>query len=158
MPSVDSLGTNDTQCDGEPNNSVPDSACAPNATVVGFMGGHGAYPSYSSMNYSQLNYSETVRLRYDPAVLSYGRVLDTFFKYAPGLDYPTADPAYRLRLFTTSAAQYATASAALERQRVRMNATRLFVELHNASAFQFWRAAEVQQQMEFKAGTACGLA
>ena len=58
--------------------------CAPAAavsvflqTVVGFMGGHGEYPSYD-VNYTQLNYSETLRLEYDPSKLSFDRIMQAF--------------------------------------------------------------------------------
>ena len=156
MPGIDPLGANDTGCN-QPNNSVSDRACTPSTTVVGFMGGRGNYPSYAS-NYTALNYSETVRVRYDAQQLSYADLLaGVFFKYAPGLDYPQEDVAYRLRLFATSSQQHQVATTLLEQQRRALNATRLYVELYNASDWEFWKASEEHQNFEFKAGTQCGM-
>ena len=121
------------------------------------MGGRGNYPSYAS-NYTALNYSETVRVRYDAQQLSYADLLTgVFFKYAPGLDYPQEDVAYRLRLFATSSQQHQVATTLLEQQRRALNATRLYVELYNASDWEFWKASEEHQNFEFKAGTQCGM-
>ena len=47
--------------------------CAPTATVVGYMGGTGDYPSYDT-NYSKLNYTETIRVIYDAEALPFEKV------------------------------------------------------------------------------------
>ena len=72
LPSVDALGTEDYACNST-HNSVSDRVCTPKATVVGYMGGVGNYPSYET-NYSKLNYTETIRLQYDPTILSFSKV------------------------------------------------------------------------------------
>jgi peptide methionine sulfoxide reductase MsrA len=81
LPSVDPLGTEDKKCNTT-HNSVSDRVCTPDETVVGYMGGVGDYPAYNS-NYTQLNYSETVRLVYDPAVLPFQKIMDEYWQLAP---------------------------------------------------------------------------
>ena len=118
IASVDKLGTEDAAECNSASNSVSDRVCAPTHTVVGYMGGDGDYPNYDT-NYTQLNYSETLRMLYDPAQTNFSRVLDAYWKYAPAPTISQPDPAYMLRIFTTTPAQAAAAAAskaALEKQ------------------------------------------
>ena len=119
------------------------------------MGGYGDYPSYDA-NYTVLNYSETIRLNYDPAKLSYSKILDTYWKYGPDPTYPCDDPAYQMRLFYTSAAQEQAIAASLAQKRTALNVSQLFVKSLNASEFQFWKAREYHQQFDYKEGMRCG--
>lgn len=136
------------------NNSVSDRVCQPNATVVGFMGGTGSYPSYE-VNYTALNYSETLRLEYDPAKLSYQDILETYWKNAPDPTLQQDDPAYMLRIFVASPQQWQVAEASLQALKKKLNTT-IYANIYNASEYEFWKAAEYHQQYFYKSGQRCG--
>lgn len=119
MKSVDALGSVDGDCDTS-NHSVSDRVCKPNATVVGFMGGHGDYPSYFS-NYTALNYSETLRLEYNESLLSYKQIMDTYWKFSPDPTYPEGDPAYMLRIFVNSPQQRQIAEDSIHQKQLRVS-------------------------------------
>lgn len=154
MPSIDALGTEDpaTQCDTT-HNTVSDTMCAPSSTVIGYMGGNGSYPRYDT-NYTELGYSETVRLVYDPAKLSMEEIMATYFKFCPDPTYPESDPAYKNRIFTTTKAQQLVANASLANATLAANAT-LYVNIQDADKYEFWKAEEYNQQYNFKAGETC---
>jgi len=153
LKSVDALGSVDGNCDTS-NHSVSDRVCKPNATVVGFMGGHGDYPSYFS-NYTALNYSETLRLEYNESLLSYKQVMDAYWKFSPDPTYPEGDPAYMLRIFVNSPQQRQIAEDSIHQKQLQLNTT-IYAEVLNASDFVFWKAGEVHQQYDYKAGLTCG--
>jgi peptide methionine sulfoxide reductase MsrA len=60
--------------------------------------------------------------------------------------YPESDPAYMLRIFTTTPQQYAAVGGALKKKGVELNAT-VYVQLDNATDFTFWKAGEYHQQV-----------
>jgi len=127
--------------------------CAPTHTVVGYMGGEGDYPNYDA-NYTQLNYSETLRLIYDPEATNFSRVMDAYWKYAPAPTLPQSDPAYMLRIFTTTPAQAAAVAASKAALEAQANAT-VYLAVYDAADYTFWKAEEYHQQYDFKAGMTC---
>lgn len=153
IASVDKLGTEDAAECNSASNSVSDRVCAPTHTVVGYMGGDGDYPNYDT-NYTQLNYSETLRLLYDPAQTNFSRVLDAYWKYAPAPTISQPDPAYMLRIFTTTPAQAAAAAASKAALEKQYNTT-VYLGLYDAADYTFWKAEEYHQQYDFKAGMTC---
>ena len=126
----------------------------PNETTIGFMGGRGEYPAYAT-NYTALNYSETLRLVYDPEKLSYEKVIETYWHFAPDPTQPPFDPAYDLRIFVHNAKERAIVEASIVEQRKRLNAT-IYVAVLNASDYEFWKAGEQHQQFFYKQGERCG--
>jgi peptide methionine sulfoxide reductase MsrA len=120
---------------------------------VGYMGGVGDYPTYNQ-NYTALNYSETLRLKYDPAQTNFTRIMDAYWKYAPSPSFDQSDPAYMMRIFTTTPEQYATALASKAAFAKQMNAT-LYVSVYNATDYEFWKGEEYNQQFNFKEGSSC---
>jgi peptide methionine sulfoxide reductase MsrA len=157
LPSVDPLGTLDMGCNTT-HNSVNDKKCVPGCTVVGYMGGTGDYPSYST-NYTALNYSETVRLVFDPEELAFEKIMDEYWKLAPDAIDPQSskwkaylisaysddcisDPAYFLRIFTTTDAQLSLAKASMQNQLVLQNTSKLYVQIEAATDYEFWKAEE----------------
>ncbi len=158
LKSIDTLGQN--QCPGpsccdSSNHSVSDKTCAPQSTVVGFMGGRGEYPSYET-NYTTLKYSETIRLIYNSSQLNMTQIMEAYWKYAPDPTFQpsTFDTAYNLQIFTTTANQYAIASHSIAAKAKEMNET-IYVALRNASEYTFWKAKEEQQQFNYKEGARC---
>lgn len=101
------------------------------------MGGTGDYPRYDT-NYTDLGYSETVRLVYDPAKLSMADIMKVYFKFCPDPTYPESDPAYKNRIFTTSKAQQLVANASLANATLAANAT-LYVNIQDADKYEFWK-------------------
>ena len=75
------------------------------------MGGTGEYPNYE--NYTAANnYSETLRLVYDPTKTSFSDILDAYWQFLPigsGCD----DPAYCPRMFVVDDEQRKLASASI---------------------------------------------
>jgi len=117
------------------------------------MGGSGAYPRYDT-NYTKLGYSETVRLVYDPEMLSVSRIMETYFKYSPDPEVYESDPAYKNRIFTTTKAQQVSAQAYLARY-TKAQHTKMYVDIQDASKYTFWKAEEYHQQWTFKQGQTC---
>ncbi|CAN5867056.1 peptide-methionine (S)-S-oxide reductase MsrA [soil metagenome] len=90
-----------------------------NGVVVatsGYAGGHAARPSYDDVSTGNTGHAEAVRVVYDPAKVSYGKLLDVFFTVAhdptqlnrQGPDHGTQ---YRSALYYTNDAQKAATTA-----------------------------------------------
>lgn len=50
------------------------------ATRVGYMGGHTENPSYEQVCSDTTGHAETVQIEYDPNIISYDELLNTFWK------------------------------------------------------------------------------
>lgn len=118
------------------------------------MGGVGAYPTYAT-NYTALNYSETLRLEYDPSQLSYTEIIEAYWKFAPDPTMPQEDPAYMLRIFVNDGEERTIASASISKLQQQLNTT-VHAQILNASDYEFWKAGEEHQQYFFKSGARCG--
>ncbi|PDW01951.1 peptide-methionine (S)-S-oxide reductase MsrA [Candidatus Viridilinea mediisalina] len=86
-----------------------------NDVVSGYMGGHVDNPSYRQVCDGNTGHAEVVQVRFDPAQLSYGELLEVFFAIhdpttlnRQGNDVGTQ---YRSVIFYHSAEQQATAQA-----------------------------------------------
>ncbi|WP_309095642.1 peptide-methionine (S)-S-oxide reductase MsrA [Streptomyces sp.] len=84
-------------------------------TLVGYQGGHTEHPTYEEVCSGLTGHTEVVRVVYDPAVISYERLLKTFWEshdptqgFRQGNDVGTQ---YRSAVYTHSAGQEATAKA-----------------------------------------------
>jgi peptide methionine sulfoxide reductase MsrA len=130
------LGTKDTACDTT-HNTVSDRVCKPANTVVGYMGGSGDYPRYDT-NYTKLGYSETVRLVYDPSMLSVDSIMKAYFQYSPDPEMAESDPAYKNRIFTTTPSQFIAVNRYLATY-AKADNTKLFVDVHDSSTYTFWK-------------------
>ena len=86
------------------------------SAVSGYAGGHTAAPSYEDVSSGSTGHAEAVRVVYDPAVVSYGQLLQVFFSVAhdptqlnhQGPDHGTQ---YRSAIFFRNADQQAAAEA-----------------------------------------------
>ncbi|MCS6986590.1 MAG: peptide-methionine (S)-S-oxide reductase MsrA [Sphingomonadaceae bacterium] len=85
----------------------------------GYTGGHVPNPSYRQVCTGTTGHAEAVRIRFDPAVIGYGEILDIFMAtHDPTqLDRQGNDvgPQYRSAIFPASAEQEAEARAAIAR-------------------------------------------
>ena len=106
----------------------------------GYMGGHLKDPGYADVCSGASGHAEVVQIRFDPAVLSFGEILEVFFvihdpttRNRQGND---AGPQYRSAIFYHSPEQKATA----ERVMAKLDAAglwdgRIVTELTAASRF-----------------------
>lgn len=133
--------------------SISDRTCTPASTVVGYMGGMYPYPTYQNYTDGD-NYSETLRIEYDPTVTSYSDLLNAYWQFTPDPTQQCGDPAYCLRIFTVTPEQHKLAVASAVVQSNKFGAP-LFVDIDNASEYTFWKAEEYHQKYFEKAGQAC---
>lgn len=124
-------------------------------TTVGYMGGTLARPTYERVCSGDTGHAETVEVEFDPAEVSYDRLLEVFFEnHDPtqvNLQGPDVGDQYRSAIFPRSPAQEAAARAARERLEksgrfARPVATRI------ETANEFWRAEDYHQQYFEKRG------
>lgn len=110
------------------------------------MGGTTPNPTYEEVCSGVTGHTEVVQVEFDPARISYERLLDVFFR--------THDPSvpkkaqYRSVIFTHNERQEQIARAAIERLRQSRGRVATVV----LSAGTFWRAEEYHQQYYEKNG------
>jgi peptide-methionine (S)-S-oxide reductase len=79
------------------------------AVVVGYAGGTGKHPTYESHE----GFLESIRVTYDPAVISYPQLVEVFFHHIdptdPGGQICDRGPSYRTAVFATDPTEMAAA-------------------------------------------------
>jgi peptide-methionine (S)-S-oxide reductase len=78
--------------------------------VSGYAGGRGADANYEAVSSERTPYAEAVKITYDPAQISYARLLQVFFAVAHdptevNRQGPDVGPSYRSAIFPQSAGQ-----------------------------------------------------
>jgi peptide-methionine (S)-S-oxide reductase len=128
------------------------------ATAVGYEGGSLVRPSYQDVCTDQTGHAEVVEVDFDPAQVSYGQLLDSFFALhdpttlnRQGPDWGTQ---YRSAIFFHSARQEAEARAKIEQLTAedRFKPKRIVTQVEPAQTF--WRAEEYHQRYLEKRGQA----
>jgi peptide-methionine (S)-S-oxide reductase len=128
------------------------------ATAVGYEGGKLARPSYQDVCTDQTGHAEVVELDFDPAQVSYEKLLDAFFALhdpttlnRQGPDWGTQ---YRSAIFFHSPEQEAAALAKIEQltNEGRFKPKRIVTKVEPAETF--WRAEEYHQKYLEKRGLA----
>ena len=121
--------------------------------TVGYSGGHTENPTYRQVCSDRTGHAETVQIDFDPAEVSYERLLEVFW----GIHDPTQlnrqgpdiGTQYRSAVFFLSPEQEAAARASKERAQARFNRP-IVTEITPASVF--WAAEQYHQRYFEKHG------
>lgn len=124
-------------------------------TAVGFMGGKTANPSYKQVCYEDTGHAEVVQMTYDPARVSYEKLLEVFWNAHDPTQLnrqgPDCGTQYRSVIFFHTPEQEAAARAS-KQQMETSGRFRRPIATQIASATEFWRAEEYHQQYLAKRG------
>jgi peptide-methionine (S)-S-oxide reductase len=116
------------------------------STAVGYMGGTVANPTYEQVCTDTTGHAEVVQVEFDPAVVSYDALLETFWaEHDPtqlNRQGPDVGRQYRSVIFTHSPEQETAAHASKSAHQERSSRP-IVTEI--APASEFWRAEEYHQ-------------
>lgn len=126
-------------------------------TKVGFMGGTVANPSYKQVCRTDTGHAETVRVIFDPSVVSYEQLLNVFWSsHNPttlNRQGPDVGSQYRSAIFVVDAAQQKAAEASREAMRKSGKfSDDIVTEINEAG--EFYLAEEYHQRYFEKTGKA----
>ncbi len=117
-------------------------------TVVGYTGGRTENPVYEQVKTGATGHAESIQLRFDPARISYGQVLDMFFRMhdptTPNRQGNDIGTQYRSAIFYHDEAQRAEAEAAVRRAQASGRWKRP-ITTEIVPAGRFWPAEEYHQ-------------
>jgi peptide-methionine (S)-S-oxide reductase len=123
------------------------------ATAVGYIGGSWANPTYEDVCSHATGHTEAVLVEFDPAVVSYGQLLDFFWKThdptSGDRQGPDVGNNYRSAIYTFGPEQQAAALASRDAQQKTL-ADKITTEI--APAGPFWIAEAYHQQWDEKHG------
>jgi peptide-methionine (S)-S-oxide reductase len=125
------------------------------ATEVGYTGGKLENPTYKQVCGHKTGHAEAVKVTYDPAQVTYERLLDVFWANhdptTPNRQGPDVGPQYRSAIFYNSPEQKATAEASKEAMQQSKKFRRPIVT-QIVPAATFWPAEDYHQQYLEKRG------
>ena len=123
--------------------------------TVGYAGGHTANPSYQEVCTGRTGHAEVVRVAFEPARVSYGQLLETFWSLHDPTQVnrqgPDVGSQYRSLILVSSPEQ----AAAAQESKAALEATGQFprpVATEIAEAGPFWTAEEDHQRYLEKRG------
>jgi peptide-methionine (S)-S-oxide reductase len=118
------------------------------STTVGYAGGHTKNPTYEQVNTRSTGHTETVLVEYDPAKVTYEKLLDVYWHNIDPVtkdrQFCDAGPDYRTVIFTRGAAQQTAALRSREALQKSGHFTMPVVTEVVADA-PFWRGEEYHQ-------------
>ena len=127
------------------------------STAVGYSGGRLANPTYQDVCSGRTGHAEVVQVEYDPARVSYDRLLDVFWdNHDPttlNRQGPDVGEQYRSAIFFHTPEQEAAARASKARLE-RSGRFRRSIVTEITPASEFWRAEEYHQRYLEKRGLA----
>lgn len=127
------------------------------ATRVGYTGGNFANPTYKDVCTDRTGHAEAVEIEYDPAVLSYDKLLEVFWENHDPMQLNRQGPdwgtQYRSAIFFTSPEQEAAAKASKDALEKSHRFSRPIVT-QIVPATTFYEAEEYHQQYLEKKGLA----
>lgn len=118
-------------------------------TTVGYTGGHVENPSYEKVCNGTTGHAEAIELEFDPSVVSYQSLLDTFFEHhdptTPNRSGPDVGTQYRSAIFYHNDSQKRLAEETVARlTRTQRYLRPIVTEITPAGAF--YRAEEYHQE------------
>jgi len=121
--------------------------------ISGYSGGQVQAPTYEQVCSGRTGHAESVLVTYDPAVVSYKRLLEAFFQHhdptTPNRQGPDVGTQYRSVIFVHDAEQEKAAVEALDTYRVRFRRP-IVTEVVPASTF--WPAEAYHQRYTERTG------
>jgi len=124
--------------------------------VVGYTGGHTEHPTYEQVCTDRTGHAEAVRVTFDPAQVSYERLLDVFWSIHDPTQVnrqgPDVGTQYRSAIFFNSPEQDREARASLEREQRKLSKP-IATQLEPAPAF--WPAEAYHQRYFERHNVAC---
>ena len=124
-------------------------------TRVGYTGGHTQNPTYRDVCSDTTGHAEAVEVTYDPAKISYERLLEVFWENhdptTPNRQGPDVGSQYRSAVFHHSPEQERAAAAS---RAARAGGYRRPIVTEITVASQFWPAEDYHQQYLEKRGLA----
>ncbi len=123
------------------------------ATAVGYTGGHRQNPSYEEVCTHATGHAEAVLVEFDPAQVTYGKLLDFFWQThdptSGDRQGPDHGSQYRSAIFTFGPEQMKEALATRAQEQKRLRDT---ITTEIAPAGPFWTAEDYHQQWDEKHG------
>ncbi len=132
--------------------------------ISGYMGGELKNPTYKQVCNGNTGHAETVKVVYDPAVITYPQLLEWFFKFHNPTQLnrqgPDIGTQYRSAIFANTDAQLQQAKDFLAAQanNPRFQGRKVVTQLDPvAKAGEFYEAEEYHQDYHLKHGGSCAL-
>jgi peptide methionine sulfoxide reductase msrA/msrB len=132
--------------------------------VSGYMGGTVANPTYRLVCTDTTGHAETVKVVFDPARVSYERLLEFFFRFHDPTQVDRQGPdvgrQYRSAIFAASEEQFRKATAFVDAQAKtpRFTGKRIATQIvPPGEGGRFWEAEEYHQDYHRKHGGSCPL-
>lgn len=129
------------------------------ATRVGYTGGLTEHPTYQTVCSHTTGHAEAVEITFDPAQISYERLLDLFWECHDPTQLnrqgPDIGDQYRSAIFYHSEQQRLSAEASRDRLDASGRLRRPIVT-RIVPAEAFWEAEEYHQKYHLKNGGGCG--
>lgn len=129
--------------------------------VSGYQGGKAVNPTYKQVCSGRTGHAETVRVTFDPAQVTYRRLLEWFFKFHDPTQLnrqgPDVGSQYRSAIFAADDEQLKEAKAFIEEQAAkdRFRGKRIATTIEPAGPF--YEAEEYHQDYHAKHGGSCPL-
>jgi methionine-S-sulfoxide reductase len=121
--------------------------------VSGYTGGTVPEPTYEAVCSGRTGHAEAVLVTFDPAVVSYDRLLEEFWRHhdptTPNRQGPDVGTQYRSAVFTHDEAQAAAATESLREHQARFGRP-IVTEVTPATTF--WPAEEYHQRYTERTG------
>jgi len=123
---------------------------------VGYIGGRRDKPTYEQVCTGVTGHAEAVEVTFDPSVISYETLLDTFWRMHNPTQFnrqgPDVGTQYRSAIFYHGEAQH---QAALKSKDAAQNQFKTPIVTEITPAVTFWPAEEYHQRYNEKNGRAC---
>ena len=117
--------------------------------VSGYSGGQMDRPTYRQVSSETTGHQEVVQVRFDPAVISYGTLLRSYWRNIDPLDgggqFCDRGDSYRPVIFTADGAQAREAESSAQAAARELGISRSDIKVELRDAARFWPAEEYHQ-------------